>query len=404
MKKIFLSTLIIIIMFSIIIYYNLHFSKNIVSIGPMYDLSRNNNTTYMDDSKSLLIKIDKQGEILNIINYDQDYSWAEITPDGNNLLCKVNYFSMDWKSDYVIIDLITGEQYKSPVTQYYEQDHIILTNNMIGIAWSDIVKLYDMQYNPINIKLYHDLGKKLNINEESFVYENFITGIEFDEKNQNFIISWSQNTNNDEYFSTNQLGISIFNYEGKLVAKQILPDKYMSPYSINTRYIMPNRIVLLNNNWLLLNAMDKNYRTFMLMMNIENGQIQELSYGLGGRVFINDNNIYTSSGEKLDRNSSTLLINIDDSRTKILREFPNQLVITTNNNPQKSEIFHPYDAVLNNERGYIAASNEESLYFDTTGLFYWEDNHYTLIRQLPQSGYFNLINMDAEGNCLLLVW
>lgn len=211
--------------------------------------------------------------------------------------------------------------------------------------------------------------------------------------------------NPKDYFAISRLGISIFDYNGQLIAKKILPEQYMSPYSRNFRYLTPNPIKLLNGKWLLLEAMNKDYQPFILLMNIDTGEIHQYPYSLDhSRIFKKDNNLYTSLDEKLDGSSSTLLVNISDGQTKILKTFPNQLVPAADNNPKKSEIFHPYDAVLNGKQGYIAASDEESSYLTTTELFYWEKNKYTLIHKLPPSGYFNLISMDDEGNCLLLIW
>ncbi|MCE5284973.1 MAG: hypothetical protein LLG02_03875 [Pelosinus sp.] len=411
MKKIIFTVVLGIITISLMLFYYSQSAKDRIYIGSAYRSDQAKNyAQYIKTKKSLLVKLDKRGQILSTIEFDQDYSWATITPDGNKILCKADYFTMDWQSDYVIIDLITGDQHKSPATQLGIREHTILTNNMIGAAWFDTVDLYDMQYSPLNINLGFDLGKKLAINEDSFIYENFITGIEFDEKNQHFIVSWAQNMNHEEYFAINKLGISIFDYRGQLIAKKILPEQYMSPYSRNIRYIMPNQIKLLNSKWLLMEAMNKDYQPFMLLMNIENGEIHQYPYSLDhrlcqySRIFKKDNKLYTSLDEKLDSNFSTLLVDISNGQAKILKTFPNQLVTAANNNPKKSEKFHPYDAVLDGKQGYIAASDEESSYSTNTGLFYWEKNKYTLIHQLPPSGYFNLISMDVEGNCLLLIW
>lgn len=409
MKKNILTVGLVIITFGLMLFYYSQSAKDRIYVGSAYRSDQAKNyAQYMNAKKSLLVKLDKRGQILSAVEFDQDYSWATITPDGNKILCKADYLTMDWHRDYVIIDLITGDQYKSPATQLVMREHTILTNNMIGAAWLDSVALYDMQYSPLNINLDFDSGQKLAFNEESFIYENFITGIEFDEQNQRFIVSWAQNMNQEEYFAINKLGISIFDYSGQLIAKKILPEQYMSPYSRNLRYIMPNQIKLLNSKWLLMEAMNKDYQPFMLLMNMENGEINQYPYldhilYQYSRIFKKDNNLYTSLYEELDTNFFTLLVNVSNGQAKILKTFPNQLVTAANNNPKKSEIFHPYDAVLNGKQGYIAASDEEP-YFTTTGLFYWEKNKYTLIHQLPSSGYFNLISMDVEGNCLLLIW
>lgn len=405
MKKTILIIVAVVIIFSLTLFFYSQSATDKIHIAPSYSADQAKNYAQYVNAKSLLVKLDKQGQILSTVEFDQDYSWATITPDGNKILCKADYFTMDWQGDYVIIDLIARDQHKSPATQSGVREHTILSNNMIGAAWSDAVDLYDMQYNPINIKLAFDLGQKLAVNEENFIHENFITGIEFDEKSRHFIVSWSQNMNPKDYFAISRLGISIFDYNGQLIAKKILPEQYMSPYSRNFRYLTPNPIKLLNGKWLLLEAMNKDYQPFILLMNIDTGEIHQYPYSLDhSRIFKKDNNLYTSSDEKLDGSSSTLLVNISDGQTKILKTFPNQLVPAADNNPKKSEIFHPYNAVLNGKQGYIAASDEESSYLTTTELFYWEKNKYTLIHQLPPSGYFNLISMDDEGNCLLLIW
>lgn len=409
MKRIIIFVLLGIITICTILFYYSQSNQDRIYLGSAYRPDQAQNyAQYRNAEKSLLVKLNKEGKILNTVEFDEDYSWATITPDGKKILCKADCFTMDWQGDHVIIDLATGAQYKSPASQSI-REHKILTDNMIGAAWFDTVKIYDMQYNPVNINFDFDLGQKLIINDESYLYENFITGIELDEHNQRYIVSWAQNMDPEEYFALNRMGISLFDYSGQLIVAKMLPEQYMSPYSRNHRYIMPNNINLLDSKWLLMEAMNRDYQPFMLLMNMESGEIHQYPYILekeacqNGRVFEKDNNLYTAFDEKGDGNFSDLLVNISNGQAKVLKTFPNQLVTAVNDDANKSEIFHPYDAVVNDKQGYIAANNEEP-YFTATGLFYWEKNKYILIHQLPPRGYINLICMDDEGNCLLLVW
>ena len=358
--------------------------------------------------KSLLVKLDSQGKVIESIAWDQPYSQASMTPDGTRILCKSDFTVMGeaWQSGYVVIDLSSGGQFKAPTIQSGMGEHSILTNSMIGYAFFDTIALYDLQYQPININLPFDQGAELAGSEEYFRCENYITGIAFDEEKQQFIVSWAINLSSEEFFALNQIGISIYDYAGQLLEQKKLPEAYMSPYSRNYRHIMPNRIEMMADGWLLLEAMDKDYQSLMLLLNLETDEVQAypFSYNLYHRIFAKEQLIFTSSDEKLDADSTTLLVNISGGQAAAIHTFPSQLTIEADVFPAQSEMFYPYDAVfIDRNRGYIAASSDGNTYNRTTGLFYWEKDKYTLIHQLPLASYFNLIGTDAQGNCLLWI-
>lgn len=375
---------------------------------------------YMKESLkgSKLLTINPEGKVVKTVSYPgQCLSNAQISPNGRYMLCETDAESNDGTTlcGYTVIDLQTGKQYPfSKQTTYL--DHSILSDSMIGYAWGSPtflekgdspIQLFDMQYRLLNISINFDFGDEITLASGDKYYEHYINGICYDSKKEVFYITFARDTSHiglssgviPDLFSETRLGIAVFDKDGKLLDKRMLPKEYMAPYSYNTLSLLNTGPAVLPDGWLVVRAMIEENDCPLLLVNPSDWTIKRLSYsGSGGDTGVTGMVHATLKETSTTENTYKVLMDINGGNITAALKLPKSIQEAGYTNK-----FMPTGAAWKNGKGYLTTYNGVGSNKDICGLFSWDGNRTKLIHLFP-AYFINTLGIDEDGNCLVLLY
>ncbi|WP_092638197.1 hypothetical protein [Acetanaerobacterium elongatum] len=362
---------------------------------------------------SKLLTISPEGKVVKAVSYPgQCLSNARLSPNGRYMLCQTDIESggESFNCDYIVIDLQTGKQYRSPDRQSGYQNHIILSDNLIGYAegtringpeQNKPIKLYDMQYRPLDIALAFDSGKRLVHDSGESYDENSITGIGYNPHSETYYVTYAKDLSLDglkegEYqqiFSQSRMGIAVFNKNGIPIDNRYLPKEYSAPYSGNVLWLIPNSPVVLPDGWLVVSSI-KNYKTNTLLLINPNGwEVKELNYQSHNGCGLTDK-LLPVYEYQLPQYPNTTLLGFQNGTITAKHELPVTVKAGLNE-------FEPFEIEWKDNKGYFLAIGQGTDWMSIYGLFFWDGTTAKLNHLLPIE--CNLVGIDSEGNSMVLL-
>jgi hypothetical protein len=392
----------------------------VCSISPSYYDSNGIIKKYWGDG---VIKISPSGEISQYKELPPgQYTDAVIAASGSFLLYKSAEYGAgeSYWCDRAAMDLNSGAVYPAPEQQRGWMDHVVLENGLIGLAAWQSLCLYDSQYN--EIPLAFDINK---LTSDGRPYETALTGICYDPREMKYYISWAKDmSSNKEYdsgsaneyihpFKVNRMGISVFDKNGAFLDSVTLPESCLSPY--NRNYLtLTQTAARISGDKLLVEAMDKDYKTFLVSIDLKTLRPESLPYRypstyLSSFLTLGKNPLTSPNGDMIIAEliappegaaaEKRLLLRTQDM--KIMAEIPSYLDAPFPEDPARFEII---DAAVGNGGVYFAgAAQVEGA--EVIGLFYWEKRQgAAFLCELPATGEqpsFNIFTVDENGDCLI---
>ncbi len=369
---------------------------------------------------SSLVAISPEGAIVKTTDYPgKCYSNGQLSPDGKNLLCAVGLENggEGFACSYTMLNLTTGKQYFEPTSVDGER-RTVMGNGLYGEAYGhrtdspearDPIRLFNMQCRPLGVSLAFDYGKKLYLPSGEVYDENCVTGIGYNQITETYYLTYASDHSQQELragggrepFALNRLGIAVFNKSGALVANHLLSADYMAPYSDHTLSLNPNNPTVLADGWLVVNAVKRDGRSPLLLIDPVGWAVKELPYSShSSNITLTDRLLAAFENDTAEDSPNAALLDLQNG--KIVSEVVLPETITVEGYPNA---FTPIDVVWKDGKGYLAAYSWIDGYRDFSGLFRWDGETATLIHLLPPTySWCNLLGTDSEGNCLVLLY
>lgn len=359
---------------------------------------------------SALLSFNKAGEHRELLFPRVNYSDAQMSPDGNHLLCKTNSGGAGesrW-CGYSVVSLITNpaEIYDYNGIQWGYQDHVWLDDNLIGFADSDVIggqedtwksiQLFDSRYTPINTSL------QLSTNKDDTV-----VGIGYNRTKKQYILTHAINKSlGADPFAANQLILSVFNSQGILVHEIPIPKEYQSPYSRNILALYSNNPMVTEDGHILLTAQKAggNRDLLLLVLSPKDQSIQELPYGDALCLSADGKTAFAVASDYESNRRQSALLHFDGRESATVQELPHNFV-----DKNYSGEFVPFEAAISAHHVYIMAENYMDAGEAYCGLFYWDINEnqsseqIKLLQVFPDRDFCNIVGVDGEGFCSILI-
>jgi hypothetical protein len=350
---------------------------------------------------SLLVRIDRDKNAETVEFPGKNYSDADLSPNGEYILCKTNAMSAGEASwcGYTVLDLTASQIMSHPYDgeQWGYQNHIILSDELIGFASGNViggqednwesVKLFDNRYNKLDVP-----GLETDIQ---------VVGIGYDRTEERYVLAYAVDLAEGEAipFSDNRLVIAVYRQDGALIREYQIPDEYMSLYSRNLLLLTPNNPVVARNGQILIRVMlDPQNHSPSLLVIQPDGLVEEIpSCGEGFRLSADGNHAFAIG---LD-NEGALVSSILDLNQPGLaaQELPATAFVVDG----YAEPFTPIDAVLRDNHTYILAESYTEDYELFSGLFYWDGEQAELLQILPGRGDCSLAGVGVNGECYVMI-